>query len=250
MTRIYTHTHSGVNALCAGALDFISSPPYAGAVSRDLSRKITMLRRSRGQTQGDFARLFGVQQATVSRWEKGAMPDYQHLLKLAEIGGTSVEELLGGGAEPAMRLPGTPVTVIGSVAAGVWKEAWEWPEEDRFTFHGGLHVDVQGERRFGLKVEGDSMDLVYPHGTLLDCVSIFSVGEVKPGQRVIVLRFRHDREVEATVKEYARSQDGVEWLLPRSTKPEFQSPIPVSDPGPDVAEITIVGIVVGSYRPE
>jgi hypothetical protein len=95
------------------------------------------------------------------------------------------------------------------------------------------------------------MDQVYPDGTVLDCVSIdvFN-GQIDNGQRVIVERIRHDGEREATVKEYMKADDGRVWLVPKSNNPAFQAPIPLDEPGPDIAEIRIVGIVVGSYRAE
>lgn len=224
---------------------------YPTPMLSDLARKISLLRRSKGDTQETFATRLGVKQATVSRWESGkSEPEYEQLVKLAEMAGLPLQEFLESPDDPVVRLPGTPVVVLGSVAAGVWRQAWEWPEEDRFVFHGGMHIDVQGEGRFGLRVDGESMNLIYPQGTILDCVATYASREVMPGQRVIVIRRRIDGEVEATVKEYARSPDGQEWLLPRSTHPDFQAPISLREPGSDIEEIGIIGIVVGSYRPE
>lgn len=224
---------------------------YPTPMLSDLARKISLLRRSLGVKQDVFAGRLNVTQATVSRWETGkSEPEYEHLVKLAEMAGVPVQEFIESPDDPVIRLPGTPVVVLGSVAAGVWRQAWEWPQEDRFVFHGGMHIDVQGEGRFGLRVDGESMNLIYPQGTILDCVATYASREVMPGQRVIVIRRRIDGEVEATVKEYARSPDGQEWLLPRSTHPDFQAPVSLSNPGSEIEEIAIIGIVVGSYRPE
>ena len=74
--------------------------------------------------------------------------------------------------------------------------------------------------------------------------------ELRSGQRVIVERHRTDGTIEATVKEYMLSDDGRQWLVPRSNQPEFQMPIPANDPGEGVAEVRVVAVVVGSYRPE
>lgn len=224
---------------------------YPTPMLSDLARKINLLRRSLGLKQGPFAERLGVTQATVSRWESGKSdPEYEHLVKLAEMANLPVQEFLESPDDPVVRLPGTPVVVLGSVAAGVWRQAWEWPEEDRFVFHGGLHVDVQGEGRFGLRVDGESMNLVYPAGTILDCIATYGSRDVNPGQRVVVVRRRVCGDVEATVKEYTRDSSGAEWLLPRSTHPDFQAPISVGNADPDIEEIAIIGIVVGSYRPE
>lgn len=54
------------------------------------------LRKKKGLTQVELAKLLNVQQTTVSKWEVGrAVPDYPVLLKLAELFGVSVDYLLG-----------------------------------------------------------------------------------------------------------------------------------------------------------
>jgi len=58
----------------------------------------------------------------------------------------------------------------------------------------------------------------------------------------------HDGSVEATVKEL-RIEDEKQWLWPRSLHPEHQTPIDIEEPGDDVANIEIAGVVVGGYRP-
>lgn len=144
------------------------------------------------------------------------------------------------------------VEVIGSVAAGVWKEATEWPQSDRFEIVVGPSP-IPNAKRFGLRLDGYSMDQVFPPGTLLDCLSIFDVNvEPETGDIVIVERIREDGKHELTVKEYQRDDDGRAWLLPRSSKPEFQAPIEVGQPdekhdGND--SVRIIAYVIGSYQP-
>lgn len=54
------------------------------------------LRKQKGLTQIELAKMVNVQQTTVSKWEVGrAVPDYPVLLKLAELYGVSVDYLLG-----------------------------------------------------------------------------------------------------------------------------------------------------------
>ncbi len=54
------------------------------------------LRKKKGLTQIELAKMVNVQQTTVSKWEVGrAVPDYPVLLKLAELYGVSVDYLLG-----------------------------------------------------------------------------------------------------------------------------------------------------------
>jgi len=144
------------------------------------------------------------------------------------------------------------VEVTGSVAAGVWRETTEWPQSDRFEIVVGPSPFPKA-RRFGLRVDGHSMDQVFAPGTLLDCLSIFDLGiEPASGDLVIVERQRADGMRELTVKEYQRDEDGRTWLLPRSTKPEFQAPIEVGVPDADHEDdgyVQVIAFVIGSYQP-
>jgi SOS-response transcriptional repressor LexA len=94
------------------------------------------------------------------------------------------------------------------------------------------------------------MNEVYPDGTILECVSFLADMEITNGRRVIVRRRRNGDEVEVTVKEYFRDESGVEWLVPRSRNPAFQAPIRADQQEPEVDEVQVIGLVVGSYRPE
>lgn len=143
------------------------------------------------------------------------------------------------------------IEVVGSVAAGTWVESLGWDAEDRFT------IIVAGEeipdaRRFGLRVDGFSMDRFYAPGTILDCVSIFDL-KLAPenDDHVIVERRRPDGLREFTVKRFHIDEDGRHWLIPESTKPEFQTPIEVGRPDPaidDIEGITVIAFVIGSYQ--
>ncbi|OUO22552.1 helix-turn-helix transcriptional regulator [Collinsella sp. An307] len=56
---------------------------------------ISALRKEKGMTQLDLARQMGVTDKAVSKWERNlSFPDVTSLPKLAEVLGTSVDELL------------------------------------------------------------------------------------------------------------------------------------------------------------
>lgn len=56
---------------------------------------ISALRKERGMTQLELARQMGVTDKAVSKWERNlSFPDVASLPKLAEVLGTSVDELL------------------------------------------------------------------------------------------------------------------------------------------------------------
>ena len=141
--------------------------------------------------------------------------------------------------------------VNGSVEAGVWRESEHWDDDRQFTLEGS-QSPVPRARRFGVVVEGRSMDLAYEPGTVLDCVSIFKDG-VSPqtGDHVIVERVRPDGLRELTVKEYLE-EDGRFFLIPRSSRPEFQGRIEIGEPDHDYTgddRVEVIAFVVGSYPP-
>ena len=216
-----------------------------------IAGKIRRLRLERGWNQTDLAERLGVTQATVSRWEKGSVPEARHLSQLAELAGESVKTFIDSGQVEA-----SPATLLGrffvrgEVAAGVWTVAYEWPQQDWYSYSGITAIEAPAQARYGLRVSGDSMNQVYPPGTVLDCIAIEHAGELRSGQRVIIERRKIDGEVEATVKEYVVAGDGKVWLVPRSDNPAFQAPISATEPGDGIAEVRIVAKVVGSYRPE
>ncbi len=143
--------------------------------------------------------------------------------------------------------------VRGTVEAGAWREAMEWPQEDWYP------VGVAGVERytalpqFGLVVRGPSMNLVYPEGSILACVSFLHLGrEPKSGERVIVEHRRGDL-VEATVKEFVVEQ-GRGRLYARSDNPRYAGVVDLPAPG-ETAEIhddaiLVTALVIASIRPE
>lgn len=199
--------------------------------------------------QATFAKALGVNQSTVSRWESGATPDAADVAKISALTGIDMAALVA--ADFAAAQHGPTLFVKGEVAAGVWKEAMEWDRTDWQAYQGGSHIAAPIDARFGLIVAGESMNEVYPSGTVLDCVSCLHAGidEIRSGQRVIVVRTRADGSVEATVKEYQETENGA-WLVPKSKNPAYQQPIALNSDDPDIVETRIIAVVRGSYRPE
>jgi phage repressor protein C with HTH and peptisase S24 domain len=145
---------------------------------------------------------------------------------------------------------GPRLFVIGEVAGGVFREAWKVPADEWEAFTGRADIAAPVQKRFGLRVSGDSMNALYPEGTILDCVEYDGQEIIPSGKRVIVQRTRIDGHVEATVKELIRDEDGVEWLVPRSHNPihrAFRGDQPDSK---DISRVEIIGVVVASIREE
>ena len=67
-----------------------------------LSEKIYALRTARGLSQGDLAEKLEVSRQSVSKWETGqSVPDLDKIIKLADLFGVSVDELVREDAMPA-----------------------------------------------------------------------------------------------------------------------------------------------------
>ena len=65
-------------------------------MSIKLNEQITFLRKSRGITQDELAKEFGISNQAVSKWESGqSCPDIQLLPQLAEYFAVSIDELMG-----------------------------------------------------------------------------------------------------------------------------------------------------------
>lgn len=206
------------------------------------------LRKRRGFTQASLAEALGVEQPTVQRWEAGTRtPDIAQTIQLAEVLGVEPGELFG--ATSIIPL-GPRLYVKGEVAGGVWRDAWEMDADEWEVFTGRADISAPVRDRFGLRVIGDSMDLVYPHGTIVECVAYFGGHPIPNGKRVVVQRRRVNQEFETTVKEFFTDKDGESWLLPRSSNPSFQAPIHLGQEVDGVEEVCIIATVVGSYRPE
>lgn len=134
------------------------------------------------------------------------------------------------------------------MAAGEWVEAYEWPHSEWEEFTGRGNVDALTEHRFGLRVVGDSMDQIYPEGTIVECVSVFGRAEIASGKKVVIVRKRVDELVEATVKELVEI-NGKMWARPKSSNPVHQA-FDLSNPGEGIASIRIAAVVVSSVREE
>lgn len=124
------------------------------------------------------------------------------------------------------------IYVKGAVQAGVYREAIEWNGDEWYSLTIPMNHDrFPGVERFGLEVRGNSMNRIYPEGSIVLVVRFGDIGRgPKSGERVVVLRrSEHSNEYEATLKEYELDAAGRHVLWPRSTDPEFQTPFVLSD---------------------
>lgn len=171
--------------------------------------------------------------------------DMRTYAKLARTAEAQVWQLSGDQPEPPSP---TSIWVTGYLQAGSFREAVEWVDSDWYP------VDVPVPTRFrgrakALEVRGASMNIDYPEGSIAVYVDMLDFRAPKNGDDVVVHCTRADGMVEATLKEYRLDDDGKHWLWPRSHDPLHQAPLNIDEPDDVGCEITIKGIVIGSYRP-
>lgn len=71
-----------------------------------LHKNITRLRKLKGLTQVEFAKLIHVTQSAVSHWESGrSVPDTLQLFRIAEFFGVTIEELNADPVKPEAKQP-------------------------------------------------------------------------------------------------------------------------------------------------
>lgn len=221
-------------------------------VTMGMGDRIRQARKKADFTQAKLAEAVGVTQATVSDWERDVQnPERSRVRIIARVTGVTVEWIeLGLISQNDTDRP-TPrlgrVKIIGRVQAGVWVEALELPFDEQEYVETPADSRFPGAHRFGLRVSGPSMNLVFADGSVVVCVRFEDI-ETPPtsGNYVVVHRRRASGLVEATVKQFIDDATGV-WLWPRSTHPAHQQPISLADKHDE--EVIITALVVGAYQP-
>jgi transcriptional regulator with XRE-family HTH domain len=200
-------------------------------------------------TPSELARRAGVTSGTLYSYLKGrtASLTVTTAVKLAAALDEPVGYITGDAvvvdADEPMAL--RAISIVSEVSAGTWREEPDLPPDDRETVGIPSIPAIYRAVAFGVRVSGSSMDLVYPSGTMLVCVPLAEFHrEPRVGDRVIVRRERADL-YETTVKELATGAAGQVVLMPRSSRPEHQQPLPL-----DGDHQAIMAVVIGSYREE
>lgn len=145
------------------------------------------------------------------------------------------------------------IRVIGAVEAGAYQEAVTWHEDDWRASPIAKINNYSNLPQFGLEVRGNSMNLIYPPGTVLVCITLYDIGRnPRAGEKVIAYRRNAEGIIEATVKELGQGPDGTFWLWPRSNDPRYQEALPLSsdDPFGDGEDIWIHALVIHALVPQ
>lgn len=204
----------------------------------------------------------------------GNMPKSDKLIKLAKSLGVPIEIFLEAIEKDIPRrsesrevtlIPGliTTVYIRGEVQAGRWRTALEWPRQDWIPLAIPVPEKYKNFPWYALYVRGDSMNLVFPEGTVVIIVNFSDLGK-KPENGDCVVAIRRDSltdTFEATVKVVQIRKDRRVFLWPRSDNPEFTKPIILpkmtqkyQNNGLDgdssaTPDLLIQGLVIGSFRP-
>lgn len=204
-----------------------------------------------------------ISQQALSQAETGETKRTKYLAEIAVglrttdrwlLTGKGVKDVPPGSS--VVPVPLSQIFIIGAVQAGVFREALEWPEEDWKQAPVSALNAWRHLPQFGLDVRGPSMNRIYPDGSTVICVKWFDAGLELPqavGKRVVVLRREPGGGVEATVKELHQDEFGAYWLWPKSTDPNYQTPLKVRSlvgKSEDSDDVRIVALVIGSFIPE
>lgn len=193
-------------------------------------KNLALLRKKKGLTQMQFAKLIGVSTSTVAMWETGQRkPDYHTISRLCEFFAVGFEELLG--VEIFSRPPAEeiPVPVLGQIRAGQPATA----DENIIGYEKINDALARTGEIFALKIKGDSMEPKISDG---DIVIVRKQSTAVNGQTVVAMVGRE----EATVKKIYFQKDGI-TLVP--TNPDFM-PMHYDAQECENLPVTVVGVVV------
>lgn len=161
-----------------------------------------------------------------------------------------------GPEEPRGAPAVTGLPVVGRIQAGNWLDITIFdPEADQRIVAAPRDPRFPRARHYCLEVVGDSVDRIYPEGTIVVCVDFAESGlSLKSGQFVHVERRRGGGQmVEITLKEVLLGPKRSITLLPRSSNPAHQ-PVHIrksakSAAEDDGTEVLVRGIVVSGITP-
>jgi len=186
---------------------------------------------------------------------KSKNPEASKLARLAEALGCTSDQLLGKGSTVSP-IHTTQIEVRGDVQAGVWRDAMEWPRSEWYAITVPLDAPYAGLHRYGLLVKGDSMDKVFPEGSIVVVVNLVDLGRMPTTGEIVIAvqRSKVSDEFEATVKAVQVLDSGEMILWPQSTNPDLAMPVRVpvikGDHDAGMPDVFIQALVVASYRPK
>ncbi len=187
--------------------------------------RLKELRKENCFSQQALADMLNLRQSTIAMWEKGKnSPEYQSLVKIAEIFNVSTDFLTGKTiGKTAHQIP-----VLGYVRAGIPTEA----VEEVLDYEDVVLPESEKQDYFALRIKGDSMAPRMVEG---DTVIVKKQLSFSSGDICVVLVGSGD----ATVKKIIKKDTGIILMpLNSSYEPMFFTPEEV-----ETTPVSIIGKV-------
>ena len=205
--------------------------------------KIAEARKAKGWNQQELAEKIGTTQQVISRYESGDRdPKASVIAAMSSALGVTVSYLLGMDEDPNViqmrRSPSHPMPVVGRIAAGTPREAIYQAGETHDAPESLWEAHPDG---FWLEVSGNSMNRLFPEGTL---VLVDPDEEVRNGDVAVVFVNGDD----ATLKRVYYDGEVVR-LHPESHDPEYIDRV-IDRGDPDAPDVRIVGKAVSYAAPD
>ncbi len=189
------------------------------------AERLKKLRKENNMSQQKLADLIGLGQSAIAMWEKGKnSPEYESLIKIADIFNVSIDYLAGQkSSRSSHRIP-----VLGYVRAGIPTEA----VEEILDYEDVTVPDSDFGNYFALRIKGDSMSPRMMEG---DTVIVKKQADCESGDICVALVGSGD----ATVKKVIKKDMGI-ILMPLNScyDPLFFTPDEI-----EAFPVTIIGKV-------
>ena len=104
-------------------------------------------------------------------------------------------------------------------------------------------------RQWVEEVVGDSIDRIYPSGSMLLVLDVVYAPELRLNQLVVVARSIDGGMIERTVKRVVEI-DGALHLVGESSNAKWNKPVKITGDDDSHISISVAGIVIGGYRAE
>lgn len=152
----------------------------------DMASRLKKFRDDKKISQRELSRLTGIEQATLSRIEKGEMSLISpHVEKISKALGIPISKLLGitSNISPA-QVGSKRVPILTYEQAASFKSAREFVEEDEVRDF--VPIDLpHSVNTFALRIEDDSMEPTYSIGDVI--VVDPDINPIKPGDYVFAI---------------------------------------------------------------
>ena len=187
-----------------------------------------------------------------------AMDTIERILSL--LPGVTIEELTGMAPRPAgitAMVPRRPVTVplLHVACADVWRRLDDLYLAEQITVPIVAPWPRLDADAFAVRVVAPGAELLYPDDTILVCQPLSAGCRAMPTGSHLIVRQDRRGNAEITAQEFVLEGDHG-WLCLRSTRPEHHRttrvdlPLAGAQPPGERAAITILGVVVASWRLE